>query len=132
MNAARALSPRSSRTRSAVPSPVFTTRLAGELHVTSVAPLVASVTVVNRSSEVMSGVTEAPPTDAVTSLMVCTYWRSPTRSSRVSNFCDSCGGTAPPNVITWLTLECSVGVQVGVDDEFEAVPSAYAGSARGR
>ena len=33
-----------------------------------------------------------------------TYWRSPTRSSRVSNVCESSGGTAPVSVIVCFTF----------------------------
>ena len=60
-----------------------------------------------------------------------TYWRSPTRSSRVSNFCESSGGTAPVSVIVCFTFSVPSLARLPSAMNVDALPSACAGRASG-
>src|SRR4029453_14451425 len=97
----------------------------------SVDPFVGTVTVVNRSSVVIVGCTSAPLTVAVISESVWTYWRSPTTSWRVSNFCDTSGGTAPVRVMVCFTFSVPSLARLPSAMNVDAVPSACAVNASG-
>src|SRR5512133_861621 len=98
---------------------------------TSVEPFVGTTTVVKRSSELIVGGTAAPSTVAVMSDSLWTYWRSPTRSSRVSNFCDTSAGTTPVNLMVCFTRSVPSLDRLPSAINVDAVPSACAVNASG-
>src|SRR5512132_559233 len=98
---------------------------------TSVEPFVGTTTVVKRSSELIVGGTAAPSAVAVMSDSLWTSWRSPTRSSRVSNFCDNCAGTTPVNLMVCFTRSVPSLDRLPSAINVDAVPSACAVNASG-